>query len=174
MSKVITEGALIFSFNDNWQTLKYDDPEGFHEKSMKPLNIDAHAVDIVAIYQEKELFLIEVKDYRQRKKPREPELSKKLQRKIVDTVAGLVGLSRQDTNPMCKSLRRLLITPNEERKHLKIILWMEDILPGRSLAQKSRAGILQKQLRSAFRWLNADVLVCSMASHQIKGLTVHS
>ena len=59
---VIIEGKLEFTFDDNWQLIKWDDDPAYR-KGIGKLD-ETKAVDVLGLHRENGLYLIEIKDLR--------------------------------------------------------------------------------------------------------------
>jgi len=101
VSQEITEGALRLIGADGWQLLKWDESTYFRQgigKLCGELEGRAEgtkAVDVVALFAERQLYLIELKDFRghriENKERQIRELPLEIALKVRDTLAGLVG-----------------------------------------------------------------------------------
>lgn len=86
---VITEGRLSFTFSAGCSASKYDD-WSFYRKQFQKVCGSEKAVDIICI-ENGEIWLIEVKDYRQPNTQKVINLPNSLAKKVRDTLAGLVA-----------------------------------------------------------------------------------
>ena len=83
------EGSLTFTFDDDWQVVKYDD-DTFHKKHFKEFAGGSKAVDFVA-FGNGELWLIEFTDYRRPGSTKPSDLFLEVACKVRATLAGLVA-----------------------------------------------------------------------------------
>ncbi|MEK8017381.1 MAG: hypothetical protein VSS75_010985 [Candidatus Parabeggiatoa sp.] len=136
----ITEKKLTFHFPETWQVNQYDKP-GFYRRKVHQCQ-GTGAVDILALSEEKGLFLIEVKDFRgyrieNKTRFKNGELSIEVSQKVRDTLIGLYGAYRcQETvlAPFCDYLfahSKLTKDARYKRKMTAILFLEEDILPVR-------------------------------------------
>lgn len=78
--------SLSFTFPSNWEVFKYDEWD-FYKKQFQKDNIKA--IDVLAI-DERNLYLIEVKDYRRHKRRKSEILEDEFQLKVLHTLAALL------------------------------------------------------------------------------------
>lgn len=82
--------GIHFSFDDGWTLTKYDDWI-FYRKQFSCISNGIKAVDLLAFESKrKELWLIEVKDYRNKRREKEIDLSTETLTKVIDTLAALL------------------------------------------------------------------------------------
>jgi hypothetical protein len=95
MTTAIEEGNLTFTFPLGWQAEKYDETSHYrkHFQSLA----DCKAVDIVALSPapQRELWLIEVKDYRAARREKGIALFEEICEKVRDTLAGIFVVQRR-------------------------------------------------------------------------------
>ncbi|GAB4216997.1 MAG: hypothetical protein OHK0022_58810 [Roseiflexaceae bacterium] len=83
------EGNITFDFPDHWHVTKYDDWAFYRNQFMKSCDGNK-GVDFLAYDpQDRTLWLIEVKDYRQNPRTKSEPLWKEIATKVRDTLAGL-------------------------------------------------------------------------------------
>jgi hypothetical protein len=144
------ESDLRFEFDPaNWQVRKYDDHPFFHGFS----GVGLKGVDFIANYQAREVWLLEVKNYRTLEFPhrrKEVDLAlqapdrivESLEEKYIDTMAGIRAIhtyyQRKVRRPLGWLKYRLRLDPEQ-------IFWRE----------VCRLALDEKQLRLAL-WLEAD------------------
>lgn len=86
---VLTEGSLAFTFNAGCSASKYDD-WAFYRNQFQKVCGREKAVDFICI-ENNDLWLIEIKDYRQPNTRKVVNLHKALAQKVRDSLAGLVA-----------------------------------------------------------------------------------
>ena len=96
--RCLNEGALSFRFPDGWQICKYDDTS-FQKEHFNSFAGGSKGVDFVALSPEAVVWLIEVKDYRSRRRQKPMDLFLELAQKVRATLSGLVVLARREENP---------------------------------------------------------------------------
>lgn len=89
INNVIHEGALTFTFPVESLSTKYDDWSYYSNHVQKSFG-GSKAVDIVYV-EDDVTWLIEVKDYRQRRRLKSIELHDEVAQKVRDTLVGLVS-----------------------------------------------------------------------------------
>lgn len=121
----IKEGALTFNFPvGSWST-KYDDWSFYINHVQKKIG-GSKAVDIVYV-EDDVTWLIEVKDYRQRKRHKSITLHDEVALKVRDTLAGLVAAKLNSVDPDEKRLASLALKKNK----MRVVLHLEQS-PGTS------------------------------------------
>jgi hypothetical protein len=85
---MLREGKLEFTFPDEWEVTKYD-AWSYYQNQFKGCCCGNKAVDFLAIDRERNLWLIEVKDYREHVRTKTEELWNQVAIKVRDTLAGL-------------------------------------------------------------------------------------
>jgi len=81
---------MLFAFPSDWQAEQYDAKESFYRQKFESL-ADSKAVDIVAINPKgKELWLIEVKDFRAFPRKDTQDIIGVVVQKVRDTLAGIL------------------------------------------------------------------------------------
>ena len=177
MKRIIDVERIRFSFGESWTVAeKWDDSRLFRdgicklngavldEETGEPGQVGTKAVDIVGV-RDGDLYLIEVKDFRghaiETKKRQPSELPLTIGCKVRDTVAGLVGASRQGREPWVEACAKLLL---DGKRRVYVIAWIEDPplraaepIKKRTVWQMERAARLKQRLS----WLTARVAVAS-------------
>ncbi|HVK68188.1 MAG TPA: hypothetical protein VM694_27205, partial [Polyangium sp.] len=123
--KTLDVERIRFLFGESWTVVeKWDDSrlyrEGIHELD------GTKAVDIVGV-RNGDLYLIEVKDFRghaiETKRRQPSELPLAIGCKVRDTLAGLIGASRQSGEPWVETCAKLLL---DGKRRIYVIAWFED------------------------------------------------
>ncbi|MFW5893968.1 MAG: hypothetical protein ACOCUY_02415 [Verrucomicrobiota bacterium] len=183
MPKSIQEGNLIFTFEDPWHVVKYDEEAVFTKKlerlkgTVDGKQRDTVAVDFLAANGDM-LAIIEVKDFRQHRienqgRLRSGELAKEVAFKVRDTLAGIVAACRnQTTGPGWDPIAERLMA---RTKTLKVVLWLEQDPPASRylLKEKQMLSTFTQELKKRCKWLTPKVLVMNRNTHcGIPGLSV--
>jgi len=100
MMTVISEGRLSFTFNAGCHASKYDG-WSFYRNQFQKVCGGEKAVDIVC-YDDNNIWLIEIKDYRTPNSKKVVHLHKALAQKVRDTLAGLVAAQYNANDPVEK------------------------------------------------------------------------
>ena len=113
------------------------------------------------------LFLIEVKDFRghrieNKKRFMHGELAVEVAQKVRDTLAGIVGVSGEGRTD-CATWKPFLDAA--VGRPVRVVLWLEqDAPPGKAKGIVDQVNnTLKQHLEQNLRWLNAHVLVASLA-----------
>lgn len=190
MSTAITEGDLLFEFNDPWVVLKYDEHLCYRAgiEKLKGRLVDNQgqdeywrttAVDLVAAKARLLLFM-EIKDFRgyriQTKTRVGDELAMEVGVKTRDSLAGLVGGFHADHPDATHPFVERLLTRGTD---IRVLLWLETDLYARSPVeterQKSRQAVLGKCLKRRCAWLTSRALVVNRATGPgVEGVTVRN
>jgi hypothetical protein len=90
--QTFTEQSLSFDFPDNWLVTKYDD-WSFYKNQFKDCCRGCKAIDFLAIDPvNKELWLIEVKDYRNHRREKSENICEEFALKVLHTLSGIVAV----------------------------------------------------------------------------------
>jgi hypothetical protein len=166
---VIIEGKLEFTFDDNWQVIKWDDDPAYR-KGIGKLD-ETKAVDVIGLHHTNELYLIEIKDFRvdltsNRDRIGEP-LAVEVGQKVRDTVAGVIAALRR---PDSDKWRAFVEALTDGERQIRVVLWMEDVpTTNRQVSRgkakvkaASNAGIMLNALKQKLAWLTRRVMVASL------------
>ena len=178
----ITESNLRFSFDEaHWRTIQYDAEKGFYREKMLKSVPGTEAVDFIGIFQNRELVLFEVKNFRGYRIQNAPrlangaeELTLEIARKVRDTMAGVMGGSRNDDREgeFWKNTASLLTNPKRE---IFIIAWVEENVPASlSIEEKKRIKTVRiSKLKQKLHWLTPRVSFQNVGSNSLsfEGLT---
>jgi hypothetical protein len=112
----IEEGSLAFDFGSRWQVFKFDSHRDYQK--MKDLLEGTKAIDFLGILDHKELYLIEVKDFREHSietkvrlipqkvaknrvtsQPDDEPLHIELAKKVRESLACIIGAHRTSSTP---------------------------------------------------------------------------
>ena len=176
MSARIDEGKLRFEFESQWRVARYDGDEGaapahaFYQKQVSRLP-GTKAVDCVGLLFGEGGYLMEVKDFRgyriqNKKRLGSGELAIEVAQKVRDTIAGLVGAVRNETNPSILTDAGLLLFKKAET--VRIVLWLEDDAAVNPKAWAEELNTLTTRIQTYLRWLTSRVLVLSISTYAQK------
>lgn len=95
----IREKNLLFSFDDTWHAVKWDEHADYRNRigKLEPTK----AVDIVAVHGGSHAYFIEIKDFRgshAEKKAVKEGLLTEIALKVRDTIAGVIGACHMGTD----------------------------------------------------------------------------
>jgi hypothetical protein len=89
MNPMLDEKGLRFIFQEGWRLMKYDD-SSFHRNQFQSFAGGSKAVDFVAVSPDgRDVWLIEVKDYRQQQRAKSVSVFDEVAAKVRATLAGL-------------------------------------------------------------------------------------
>ncbi len=123
----LVEGCLRFEFINVEFAVKYDDWQHYRKTFMKACG-GAKAIDFVVV-KGTEIWLIEVKDYRQHRRNKQIDLWEEIALKVRDTLAGLVsarfigdvdGEKNMAKAALKKRKLRVALHLEQARKHSKL------------------------------------------------------
>ncbi len=136
------------------------------------------AVDFIGIYDEKDLFFIEVKDFRgfriqSKGRLERGQLALEVARKVRDTIPGLVAAYRRCSEP--EVWRPYVSALMRRQKRLYVALWIEEDRPAGKVLTRRRVvsrGTLTKTLKQKLRWLTTKVAVLDREQPSLPDLRV--
>jgi hypothetical protein len=170
----IDEGRLRFTFDDNWSVERYDGDgdvtdggHSFYRNQVSRLP-DTKAVDFIGILELEGGYLIEVKDFRgyripNKRRLKSDELALEVAHKVRDTVAGLVGAWRNESNSTTLSNTGQLLF--HKTKILRIVLWLEDDVSVDRGTWRERLNTLTTRIQGYLGWLTRRVIVMSSSTY---------
>jgi hypothetical protein len=169
-----TEECQQLSFDDSkWIVLKYDEETVYLDRIAKLQ--ETKGVDFIGIHAS-DLYLIEVKDFRNFRIQTQPrltsgELAIEVGQKVRDTVAGIVGAYRTSSDPQKWELFAKKLIANN--KVIRIVIWLEYDLPTHNTARdKVRASVETNIYKKRLNWLTSQVLVTNQTNNNIPNLSV--
>lgn len=175
---VWNEGKLRFSFSEQWQIIKLDQHPQYLQGIEK---LDGtKAVDFVGLFNQRDLYFIEVKDFRgyrieNKQRLRSGELAIEVGQKVRDSLACLIAGCRatQSENSWQTFAQRMV----RKDTVIRVILWLEQDLPFQQSqqAQKAQDVIFLKQIKAKVAWLTNRVSVVALNSltHQLPDVQIH-
>lgn len=164
MTVVLVDG-VEFEFPDGWTVTKYDD-WAFYRRQFQRLGGGCHAVDLLALSPNRELFLIEVKDYSRPGTPVPSQLVVEVGFKVRDTLAGLLAARVRANDPDERRLA-ILFSKNSE---LKVVLHVELSRYAPLLINKSS---IQQKLRQTVRAVDPHARVSDVSLTRTPWTTKH-
>ena len=171
MSTVHEEGNLRFTFDSEWQAVKWDDHPAFIN-GVRCLS-GTKAVDFAG-HRLAQTWLIEVKDFRGHRIPNKDrlstgELAVEVACKVRDSIAGIVW-SCQREHDQAGAVGKLAAALFERGDKPRVVLWLEEDRP----LLPPEASTLTRKIKHELRWLNPHVLVTSLklGSEGIDGVEV--
>lgn len=179
------ESNIKFTFNANeWELVKFDDKTNLDYHKVANNIANTKAVDFVGIFNSQSLFFFEIKNFRSHTHDAQTQvrlangaedLTSEIAQKVRDTLACIVGASRNSThNPQFWNKTLDLISNNHE---FRIIAWIEEdteIKPYRQKFLKNAMTTRTSKLKSKLNWLTSRVFFESIHQRgiQISGLSV--
>jgi len=162
MSIVFDEGTLRFEFGDAWTVVNYD-AERYYREKVQQLQ-ETQAVDFLGIHRRRGTYFIEVKDYRSYQdtsgKLFQNELAQTVGRKVRDTIAGVIGASRSESDPSkWDAFKDGLCAPDRADRLVRVVLWFEDDSPHAESEWKVKALVIQDKIKQSLRWYTTKILV---------------
>jgi hypothetical protein len=157
----IREGKLIFSFPDDWKISKYDE-WAFYRKQFLRL-ADPKAVDILAVDPDnRQSWLIEVKDYREYPRTKPMDLPLEIAVKMRDSLAGLACARVNANDTKEQQVAHEAVTGN----CLRVVLHLEQ--PAKRSKLFPRAidpADIQQKLRKLVKAIDPHPLVIEKATN---------
>lgn len=171
----IEEGYLAFDFDHRWRIFKLDAHRDYRERIGKLEG--TKAVDFLAVLDETELSLIEVKDFRGHRIESKARLSKgelavEVAQKVRDSLACMIGAHH--TSTLTEHWEPFIRFLCNRQGSIKIVLWLEEDLPPPHprLRQKAKASVETNIFKQKLTWLTSHVLVCGKDKEGLPGVQV--
>lgn len=157
------ESDLVFEFGSHWQVFQFDKHHDY--QNMKDVLEQTKGIDFLGIYDNRELYLIEVKNFRgyrieNRDRLLRGELAIEVAQKVRDSLACIIGAYH--TSTLTEHWEPYLSFLCDRHGSIKIALWLEEDLPPPHprLRQKAKASVETKVFKQKLTWLTRRVLVC--------------
>lgn len=151
--------GITFSFSDGWQVARYDSWQ-FYRNRFGSIPGGRKAVDLLALSPAGELFLVEVKDYRQHPRTKPSELHEEISHKVVDTLAALLPASLCDDFPAEQSFAKAALACSR----LRIILHLEQSKAGSRVSpRKFRLEDISLRLRQTLKSIDRRATASEIA-----------
>ena len=160
--------SLTFEFDDSAWTylMKYDS-----DAQNKQVDYDkiknaiegTKAVDFIGIFQNNQLNLIEVKNYKFNPLDANHDIIAEIAQKVRDTMAGIIGGSRHSTHQKEYWHHHLQYLTNPA-KDVRITLWLEDDKP-LDKRLKTRNSNYLTTLKKKLSWLTSNVKISNIADN---------
>lgn len=169
MITTIREGRLQFQFGSRWQIVKLDDHPAYRNRIAKLSG--TKAVDILGILDARQIYLFEIKDFRQHRiENKDRSLPEEIGQKVLGTIGCIVGAHK--ANPFDIWHRYLQLLENAE-SNIYVIIWVErSPEPSSILKQKVKRSMRAKNFKRQLGWLTQKVRVVDHKSHKIEDLHV--
>ncbi len=174
-TKEFTEEYQVFLFDDeSWNVLKYDGETAYKDRIQKLQG--TKAMDFVGIH-DRDLFLIEVKDFREYSVENEwrltsGNLAMECGQKVRDTVAGIIGAYRTTDIQKWGVFAKALVNTNST---IKVAIWLRYDLPRHNKQrEKVRANVEANMYKKQLNWLTSRVLVTGQDDNYIPDLQVRN
>ena len=172
----LQEDNLLFKFKEeSWScVLKYDE----RDERRRPIlseykklhdSTGAKAVDFIGILEQKNLILIEIKDFRSNETTNKVrvisgELSTEIATKVRDTIAAIVGANRTSETKESDSFKQYFSLLASLKKEVYVVLWCE----GEFSKQFKAANYNQiKELKEKLSWLTKRVYVSNRGDNNL-------
>ena len=164
----LQEGSLTFSFNNDWQVIKYDD-SSFHTKHFQRFAGGSKAVDFIAFHGQ-ELWLIEVKDYRAHPRTKTIDLYEEIASKVRATLAGLLAVNAVNHPSGDSETKSIIKSVFQKPYHLRVAFHLERSIPNRlSKLHKPDPKTDRDKLRQQLRPVDPHALVGNTAFFNDEG-----
>lgn len=169
---VIDEKSLRFTFGKRWQVVKLDDSTIYRFGTQL---IDGKAVDFVGILDHREIYFIEVKDFRGHRIENKSRLLTgdlliEVAHKVRDSVACIVATARTHNEDFWNELNELF---RDSEKPIKVILWFEgDRSPHVNQRIRVKAAMRKDTLNAKLKWLKCRAMITGIQNHSIEDLRV--
>ena len=157
MSHKFTEGDLLFEFDEQlWRPLESWDKHAAYRTGIREMD-GGKAVDFIGVYRDRDIYFIEVKDYRIHEHRKEITPWNEFELKVRNTVAGLVGSGRREQYAdVCAPFLNALFG----RRKLKLVYWIElpppsSAYPAIKRRRLAEAGFAARQTSRLVKWLDA-------------------
>lgn len=167
-------GYLAFEFGNRWHVLKLDEHPVYRERIEKAEG--TKAVDFLGILENRELYFIEVKDFRQfrienKERLSSGELAIELAQKVRDSLACIIGAYRISSEIEQWQPYTALLW--DRSKVVKVVLWLEhDLPPYLPARRKALASVRTNVFKQKLTWLTRRVLVCGSEQANLPDLLV--
>lgn len=182
---VFEESNLKFTFHRNiWEVVKFDDDENIDYHKVSKNIQGTRAVDFIGILNSRSLYFFEIKNFRGHGNDPQSQirlshgaekLTSEIAQKVRDSVACIVGASRNSTNRAQFWQDTLNII--KDNHDFRIIAWIEEDTTTDSYKIKYRKSVLttrNSKLKNKLNWLCSRIFITSIneSSLDISGLTV--
>lgn len=159
----INVDGLAFSFPDSWNTTKYDE-WSFYRNQFQNTAGGQKAVDIVALSNNNELWLIEAKDYRQNPRSKPSELPLEIAQKVCDSLAGIIAASVNANDSEEKNTSKKFIS---SLKQIRVALQLEQPKKSSKLFPKLLdPAIIQQKLKQLVKTVDPHPLIIDSNQNQ--------
>lgn len=154
----ITEGGLTFTFPAGWDASKFDE-WSFYRNQFQGICGGAKAIDILAIEQDC-CWLIEIKDYRHRRRTKSGHVAEEVAAKVRDTLAALAA-ARVNAND---ATERATAAAALRRNRIRVVLHLEAAgRRSRLFSPSLDVANVQQRLKQCVKPVDPHPRVCSSA-----------
>ena len=166
MSTNFDEQYQRFEFSERWQVFRYDGEASGYFQIKKSIP-HTKSVDFLGVFDQREWYMIEVKDFRGHRilnqhRLTKGELAEEVAQKVRDTLAGVVAGCRANNSSVSWSVCRSLVSP---KINVRVVLWLEDD-QGVNLPQWKQQLSTQTQLiKQKLHWLQVKIFVVSQKTY---------
>lgn len=144
----INVDGIIFEFPAGWQVSKFDDWQ-YYRRHFARMADGIKGIDLLALFpRKKEIWLIEVKDFRRGRREKELSLDKEIFLKVMDTLAALLPAA---TNATSDSEKNFAVLSMKARKIHIVFHGEQSMHPSRLFPYAYTKADLLKKLRKMFR-----------------------
>lgn len=151
------EGNLEFTFPADWEPQDPDrqyDRWPYYKNRFNRCCDGSKAVDIVALDPDRQLWLIEVKDYRFHRRDKEINLWDEMALKVRDTLAGLFAAANHDDHPHHSTARDLL-----KSRRIRTVLHLEQPSHHSRMFPRMEVGKIQLKLKTLIKSIDAHPVI---------------
>ena len=166
---IFEESNLRFKFDEDYDLIKSDGNINFEK--VKQYLQGTKDTDFLGFYQDRKVFLMEVKNFRGVQPENIEELTNEVAQKLRDTVAIIAGASRNSTNETA-FWQKLHKQIGKNEIEIFYVFWLEeDVIVG-NRQKKPRLSIISQKLKEKCKWLTTKISVQSIENYNLTGLQV--
>lgn len=177
------ESGFRFEFDDSWEVCQLDSEADYRNKLCKQVP-ETKCIDFIGFnVADETLLFMEVKNFighfnpvnKQRLLGGHDDLSVEVAQKIRDSLAVLIGGSRNSTHHKEKWQR--YVSHLNQNKLLKVVAWVELDVSTEVYLKRAKINLQTRrdQLRKKMTWLTSDVQVLNSQNYDytLNGIAVH-
>ncbi|MCU0445483.1 MAG: hypothetical protein MUE85_11245 [Microscillaceae bacterium] len=164
---VFEESNIRFIFSEEYNLLKSDGEVNFEK--VKQYLLNTKDIDFIGLFMNEKVFLMEVKNFCGVPGEEIEMLCNEVAQKLRDTIAIIVGASRNTTNNP-DFWQKLHQSMGKANKEIIYVFWLEeDLIP----RQRDRMSTIAAKLKQKCKWLTTRISVQSISNNSLPGLTVN-